>query len=522
MVAEHERRTRVAELIAALSLATDLGMGQPMEQALRTCLLATRAASDLGLDDDARSDVFYLALLRFIGCTADAYEESAKVGGDEISFYSGVAPHINGEMHQMMGYMLWHYAEDQPPLTRARLLVASLAEGTRGVKRSLAIHCEVAQILGSQLGLSESIGQCVGHVFERWDGKGIPGKLAGEAIPVAARVVPVARDVDVFHRLGGWTAVADCLRQRRGKAYDPAITDVFLSEGERWLAECDGDCVWDAVLAIEPEPRLWMRPAQLDERLKAFASFADLKSPYTVGHSTGVADLAAGAARAAGLGQDAANDLRHAALVHDLGRAGIPNGIWDKPGSLTMSEWERVRLHPYFTERILSLCGPLRQLAPLAGAHHERIDGSGYHRGSSGAQLSIECRILAAADVYQAMTQPRPHRPSFRPNDAASELRHEVSDGRLDHAAVQAVLEAAGQASESQRYAWPAGLTTREVEVLRLVCQGSSNRMMADELGLSVKTVGRHVENIYNKIGVSSRAAAALFAVEHDLLQQNP
>jgi ATP/maltotriose-dependent transcriptional regulator MalT len=183
-----------------------------------------------------------------------------------------------------------------------------------------------------------------------------------------------------------------------------------------------------------------------------------------------------------------------------------------------MSEWERVRLHPYFTERILSLCGPLRQLAPLAGAHHERIDGSGYHRGSAGAQLPIEHRILAAADVYQAMTQPRPHRQALRPNDAASELRREVSDGRLDHAAVQAVLEAAGQASEAQRYAWPAGLTTREVEVLRLVCRGYSNRMMADELNLSVKTVGRHVENIYNKIGVSSRAAAALFATEHDLL----
>lgn len=519
MAHETGHRIRLAELIASLSLATDLGMGQPMEQALRTCLLATSAARQIGLSGDDLSDVYYLSLLRFIGCTADAHEESAKVGGDEIAFYAGVAPRVNGEMPQMMGHMLRHYAEGQPPLTRTRLLVASLAEGTRGVKRSIAIHCEVAQILCSQLGLREAIGRCVGHVFERWDGKGIPDGLAGEAIPIAARVVPVARDVDVFHRLGGWAAVADCLQQRRGKAYDPAIADAFLSAGQRWIADCDGDSAWEAVMSVEPEPQVWIRPAQLDERLKAFASFADLKSPYTVGHSTAVAQLATLAARAAGLPQDVVDSLCHAALVHDLGRAGISNGIWDKPGILTLGEWERVRMHPYFTERILSLCGPLRQLASLAGAHHERVDGSGYHRGSLGTQLTIEHRILAAADVYQAMTQPRPHRPALRPAVAASELRREVSDGRLDHTAAQAVLEAAGHASESQRYAWPAGLTTREVEVLRLVCRGNSNRIMAAELGLSIKTVGRHVENIYNKIGVSSRAAAALFAIEHDLLQ---
>jgi HD-GYP domain-containing protein (c-di-GMP phosphodiesterase class II) len=515
---ELERRVRVAELIAALSLATDLGMGQPMEQALRTCLLGTRAARHHGVSGDDLSDVYYLSLLRFIGCTADAHEESAKAGGDEIAFYSGMARYVNAETPEIMKHMLRHFAEDRDPFTRSRLLLATFADGTKGVKRSLAIHCEVAKMLGSQLGLPDSVGEGVGRVFERWDGKGLPGDLAGDAIPIAARIVPVARDVEVFHRLGGWTMAVDCLPQRRGRAYDPAIADLFLSEGERWIKEIDERPIWEAVLEAEPGPQRWVSPLKLDDALTAFASFADLKLPYTIGHSTGVAGLAAGAAHAAGLGEHAAKELRHAALVHDLGRTGIPNGIWSKPGNLTMSEWERIRLHPYLTERILSYCGPLRHLASLAGAHHERIDGSGYHRGSAGAQLQIEHRILAVADAYQAMTQPRPHRPALRARDAAAELRREVSDGRLDHAAVQAVLEAAGQVSAARRYAWPSGLTTREVEVLRLVCRGNSNRMMASEMGLSIKTVGRHVENIYNKIGVSSRAAAALFAMEHDLI----
>ena len=211
-------------------------------------------------------------------------------------------------------------------------------------------------------------------------------------------------------------------------------------------------------------------------------------------------------------------DIRRAALVHDLGRAGVPNGVWDRPGPLTTADWERVRLHAYYSERTLTRAAPLKRLAELAGAHHERLDGSGYHRGSRAAHLDPGQRILAAADSYQAMTQPRPHRPARAPADAAAELRREVAAGRLDRDAAEAVLEAAGFVRESGRRAWPAGLTDREVEVLRLICRGSPNRLVAAELSISPKTVGRHVENLYNKIGVSSRPAAALFAVKHGLL----
>jgi HD-GYP domain-containing protein (c-di-GMP phosphodiesterase class II)/DNA-binding CsgD family transcriptional regulator len=272
------------------------------------------------------------------------------------------------------------------------------------------------------------------------------------------------------------------------------------------------------VLAAEPAPQLTVPETSLDAVLGAFADFADIKSPFTAGHSRGVAALAEQAARICGLPEREVIDVRHAALVHDLGRVGVPNGIWEHPGPLSEAAWERVRLHAYYSERMLHRSGPLQRLAPLAGAHHERLDGTGYHRGSVAAQLSTAQRILAAADCYQAMTQPRPHRPAMSAGSAASTLRNEVEAGRLDRDAAGAVLEAGGFGRVSTRRSWPAGLTDREVEVLRLICHGGSNRTVAAELSISPKTVGRHVENLYNKIGVSSRAAATLFASQHHLL----
>ncbi|MGH3103844.1 MAG: HD domain-containing phosphohydrolase [Gaiellaceae bacterium] len=510
---------RLADLVAALSLATDLGMGQPMQQALRTCLLSVEAGRELGLAEETLSDVYYLSLLRFVGCTSDAHEEAAKVGGEEIAFRAALAPVLMADTPEFLRQMIRHFAEGSPPLTRLRLFAAALAEGSGGAKKQLAVHCEVAQMLARRVGLRETVGECVAHVFERWDGKGLPGELAGEAIPIAARIVAAARDVDVLYRLGGWELVADVLRRRRARAYDPAVVDLFLERGERPIAAAGGDSPWEAVLACEPSPQTRISESRLDEVLSAFADFADLKSPFTRGHSPGVAKLADAAARDAGLPAADVADLRRAALVHDLGRTGIANGIWDKPAALSAEEWERVRLHPYLSERLLSHSPTLGRLAALAGSHHERLDGSGYHRGSRASALPAAARILAAADAFQAMTQPRPHRPAFAATAAATQLRHEVSEGKLDHDAVQAVLAAAGQAETRPRHAWPAGLTDREVEVLRLISRGASNRVVATELTISVKTVGRHVENIYNKIGVSSRPAAALYAMEHDLIQ---
>ena len=255
----------------------------------------------------------------------------------------------------------------------------------------------------------------------------------------------------------------------------------------------------------------------LDPLIAAFADFGDLKSPWIRGHSRRVASLAEEAARLAGLDDPACEGLRRAGLLHDLGRVAIDNGIWDKPGPLTTSQWEQVRLHPYYTERIIVRCPSLAPLVEPAWSHHERLDGSRYHRALPAQSLSRGDRILAAADVFAALTEARPHRPALAHDAAARTLEVEAAS-RLDADAVACVLAAAGERAAPSRHRWPAELTDREVEVLRLIARGRSTREVADRLFISPKTAGRHIENLYRKIGVSSRAAAAVFAMEHRLL----
>jgi HD-GYP domain-containing protein (c-di-GMP phosphodiesterase class II) len=205
-------------------------------------------------------------------------------------------------------------------------------------------------------------------------------------------------------------------------------------------------------------------------------------------------------------------------LIHDVGRVGVSNGIWNKSGPLTESEWERVRLHPYYTERIMNRSSALAPLGALAALHHERLDGSGYYRQVAPAQLSPAARILAAADVYQALTEPRPHRAACPPAAAADEVCRMMNAGKLDSDAVNAVLTVAGHRARPVRREWPGGLSEREVEVLRLIARGLSNRQMAASLVISEKTVSHHVQHIYDKIDVSTRAAATLFAMRNNLI----
>jgi DNA-binding CsgD family transcriptional regulator len=254
----------------------------------------------------------------------------------------------------------------------------------------------------------------------------------------------------------------------------------------------------------------------LDRALTAVADFTDLKSPWTRGHSPRVADLVTGVASELALPSEETRITRRAALVHDVGRVGVPNGVWDRPGPLGVAERERVRLHPYLTESTFACCPPLAPLGRLGGAHHERLDGSGYHRGSRN-QTTTE-RVLAVADAVAAMGAARPYRPPLRAEQIADVVRTEVQEGRLDRSAVDAVLAAAGAPRRILPVAWPGGLSDREVEVLRLIARGRTNREVAADLYLSVKTVGRHVENLYAKLGVHTRAAAAVVAMQHRLL----
>jgi HD-GYP domain-containing protein (c-di-GMP phosphodiesterase class II) len=284
------------------------------------------------------------------------------------------------------------------------------------------------------------------------------------------------------------------------------------------LTELDQTPSWEAVITAEPALGREIGGEELDLALEAIGEFAELKSPSIMGHVHAVRELVTEAATSFGLPNADLTELRRVACVYDLGRLGVPNTVWDKPGPLTRSELERVRTHPYLSERMLAFTPALEGLGRIAIQHHERLDGCGYPRGLSGDQIGTTARLLAAADVYQALCEPRAHRPARAAKDAAGELRREVTAGRLDGDAVDSVLRAAGHRVGLRRE-WPAGLTTREIEVLRLLARGLSNKQIAAELVISPKTAGSHVEHIYRKIDANNRAQASLFALRYGLMR---
>jgi HD-GYP domain-containing protein (c-di-GMP phosphodiesterase class II) len=511
---------RLAEVVAALSLATDLGMGHPLEYALCSCVLAVRLGEALGLDEEGLREVYYQALLRYIGCNAEVHVLGAFIG-DELALRHDFAQIDAGQQRAVMQLMLRYMRAANAggsPLHMAKSIAHGLLTMPGQMKPFFAGHCEVAERLAERLGFGPNIRAALGQLYERWDGKGMPNGLKGEAVLPAVRVVALAQDMITFHRLGGQDAAVATAKERSGGAYDPRMAECFCKHAAMLLADLDAEPSWDAVIALEPGERRALSGAEFDAACAAMADFGDLKSAYTLTHSSGVARLAAEAARRARLPDADVTLVRRAGLLHDIGRVGVSVSVWEKPGAFTEREWERVRLHAYHTERVLARPASLARIGGVASLHHERLDGSGYHRGIGAASLPPAARILAAADVYQAMTEARAHRPARSPEAAAEELRGEVHAGRLDAGAANCVLEAAGHRVPPRRRALPAGLSEREVEVLRLIARGNSIKDAAAALFISRKTVDNHIQNIYSKIGVSTRAGATLFAMEHDLL----
>ena len=507
--------TRLAELVAALSLGVDLGFGQPMEHVLRQCLIALRLADQAGLHDVDRSTVYYTGLLVNVGCHADAHEQ-AKWFGDDIALKSGKYDH-DGRSLRGATSMLRLIGSGNPPLHRFRVGLEFALSGRRELDGMIARHSALALALAAGLGLPETVQEAVAASYERWDGKGWPGSSKGEDIPAASRLTQLAEYVEVAHRVGGPSAAIELARQRAGGQFDPELCDLLCQRADEILDGLDNIQTWQAVIAAEPALGWRLTPSEFDRALRAVADFVDLKSPYTLGHSAAISALAASAGAQLRLTGAEIELLRGAGLVHGFGRLGVSNSIWDKPGPLGMGEWERVRLHPYLTERITHQASSLAPFGGLAVQVRERLDGSGYPRGLSGGAIPMSARVLAAADVYQAMCEPRPYREALEPEQAAGELRAEVKAGRLDGDAVEAILVTAGH-RQSHRRELPAGLTAREVEVLRLLARGLSSKEIAAQLVISPKTARNHIEHIYAKTGANSRVTASLYASQRGLL----
>ena len=495
--------TRV-EIAALLAVAQDHAFGQPPGAQLRAVVLGQHLATAADADATERAATWWVSALRFLGCTGHAFE-SAVVFGDEIDLRARSLHADSANPAEFVRLMVKLAGPGQSGVGRLRSVLAVLAGGRKAAEMNFRTACEVADAFAVRLGLDEHVRASLAANFERWNGRGLPNGTRGQAIPRPMRIAQLSQELEVLARLDGISSALETIRTRRGKAYDPELTDLVLDHAQGWWQQVEAADSWDVALAIAPSCARLAEPAARDA-LVVLADFADLKSPWTSGHSRAVAALALDAG---------GPEAEAAALVHDLGRVAVPNTIWDKPGPLTRDERDRAETHALVTDQLLRRVPYTAALAPAAGAAHERLDGTGYHRRVSGGHLDAAQRVVAAADCYQAMTSDRPQRGALTPDAAASELRAMSAAGRLDGEAVERVLAAAGH--RAHRPSLPAGLSAREVDVLRLLALGLTTRQIADRLVITPKTADHHVQHIYTKIGVSTRGAAALFAIENGI-----
>ncbi len=501
---------RLAELIGTLSLAVDAGTGLPDYHALRGATLAVGLARKMNADDRTVHDAFYLPLLAMAGCTAESHASSNMLG-DEVLVGTESYGLDWGDPREMLPVMLRLVRRGHGPLGGLAAVVRAFGSMAAASEVGRA-HCEVAAHVAERFGFDEVFRAALFQMFERWDGSGKPLKVKGEAIALSARIALVAIDANIGHRLGGTDGAIAFTRKHARRGLDPRLVERFTGAAAALCAPLEEPSPWSTALSAEPEPWRMVNDEEVDEGLRAIAHFSDLKCRFTRTHSTGVSALANAAARRLGLGAELERALARAGLVHDVGRVATTAAIGDKAEPLTDTEREKIRLHSYVGERVLSRARSLAPVAELATLAHERLDGSGYHRRLPAAACTIAARLLAAADVYQAMREARPHRAAFDADRAASELSAMTKRRELCPEAVAAVMEAAGHAVRAPQR--PSGLTDRELEVLRLLVRGLTNKEIATALGISTKTAGHHVQHVLEKLGVTTRAAATMIAMK--------
>jgi HD-GYP domain-containing protein (c-di-GMP phosphodiesterase class II) len=500
--------------MGTLSMATDAGAGMPDSHALRGAIVAVRLAEVAQADDKTVREAYYLPLLAMSGCSAESHTAAAALG-DEVAIGVEIYGLDWGRASDMLPAMLRLARRGHGPIGGIVSMARAMGKLSQMAEVGHA-HCEVAIHLAERFGFDQPFRDALFQAFERWDGTGKPRGTRGEALALGMRIAHVAIDANIGHRLGGVEGAVALTRKHAKRGLDPVLVERFASVAAEVCAPLDDPSPWAAAMAAEPGPERTVDGDAIDEGLRAIAHFTDLKCRFTRGHSTGVAMLAGAAARKLGLGEAIAQSVARAGLVHDVGRVAVTAAIWDKAEPLTDTERERIRLHTYVGERVLSRAPSLSAVAEIATLAHERLDGSGYHRRLPAAACSPAARVLAAADVYQALREERPHRAAFDPDRAAAELTAMTRAGTLCPDAVRAVLASAGHASRTADR--PSGLTDREIEVLRLVARGMTNKEIAAALKISTKTAGHHVQHVLEKLSVTTRSAATMIAMHKGLV----
>jgi HD-GYP domain-containing protein (c-di-GMP phosphodiesterase class II) len=404
---------RLAEVIGALSYALDLTEGQPPGHSLRCGWIGMQIGANLGLDDETQADLLYTLLLKDTGCSSNAARLWELYGGDERRVKQDFKTVDAQSMAQVARFVLRHAGPGETLGRRIGRLLTLVRHGHELATEVIQARCERGAAIAGQLGFGARVAAGIYSLDEHWNGGGRPEGLVGSAIPLGARIALLAQVIDVFHSVGGPEAARVEATKRAGTWFDPGLVAVFLtlSQTDAFWRGLDEAGLADRVSGLEPVPRaIFIDDTRLETITAAFADVIDAKSPYTAGHSRRVADYSAGIA--AGLGFSAARQqaLRRAALLHDVGKLGVSNGILDKPGKLDGEEWDQIRRHPVLSQEILARVSVFRPLAAVAGAHHERLDGRGYPNKLEAGQIALETRVISAADVFDAITAERPYR----------------------------------------------------------------------------------------------------------------
>ncbi len=402
---------RFSEVLSALSIVLDLVEGQPEGHAVRSCLIGMRVADRLRLDADTRSALFYALLLKDAGCSSNASKMSALFEADDMEVKRKVKTVDWTSLPSAALYTARAASPDGSLLDKAGRMYEFAVRGRKASRELIQIRCERGAEITRLMGFPEETAQAIRSLDEHWDGKGHPDGLKGEEIPLLARICGLAQTVEVFFNAHGPAGAEEVARVRAGRWFDPALVEILLAEAREdglW-EDVSGDDAVREVARLEPADRtLEATPERVNLAARAFGEIIDAKSPFTYHHSEGVARVSVAMAGRAGLGPEGTRDMMRAALLHDIGKLGVSNRILDKPGSLTDEEYAKIKQHPRLTYDILSRVGPFRPIAQTAANHHEKLDGSGYHRGIGAEDLDLPSRILAVADIYDAVSAERP------------------------------------------------------------------------------------------------------------------
>jgi HD-GYP domain-containing protein (c-di-GMP phosphodiesterase class II)/DNA-binding CsgD family transcriptional regulator len=512
----------LAVLLCTLSFATGLAFGGHMEHGLGSAFLGLQIADELVLAEEEREAIFYGALLKDVACTACSAGIAAFLPDEEQVSLSDVVLLDPSQFGDMIGWVSKYLRLDAHLPGRVAKLLSFLVQCGPIVKETMRSHCEVAELFARHLGFPDYVQKALRFQWERWDGKGMAYRLKGATIPRAARILHLAQVLELMYRFGGSAAAQALAQEKRATRFDPEGVDAFLALAQRadFWSIFEEQSTQEALLARRPPTRAGhAQEDQAELVCEALADFIDLKTRETWHHSRVVAEVAVGIGACLGLGSRELTMLRRAALVHDIGKVAVPIAILAKGEQRSSSEWEIYRLHSYYTQRILERVNAFQELAQAAAAHHEWMNGQGYHRQLCGEQIPLHGRILAVANTYARLVQQQGDKKDS--TDTLLKMGSRVGtqfDRSCYNALVTLLTGACSFGNDAFRPRKVGSLTEREVEVLCLLAQGCNTPQIARSLAISKKTVEHHLSHIYNKIGVTCRTAAVVYAVQQGLV----